>query len=275
MKKNIFLHIQKNTMDVTFKYSTNFKGLFEALTTFVDNISINYDTTSLKIQAMDSGHISMIFIELYEDQFIKYDVKKSGVITLTSNSLKSIIRSMRDNDCVSMKLIDKSNTVDFLLSDGDRTNIYSVRLIDMDFELLNMMSELEHDYIIVSKKIGINKILNDIKNIEGDETIFNIDNDKNFMIETKNDQVNLKITPTKDIAQITTFSSDKKNISVKYATKYLLNISKMLSFCRDKIICKIDTNAPLVVELNIKVEDSLSNEVSTLKYFLAPKIDDQ
>lgn len=264
-----------NTMDITFKYSNNFKGMFEALTSFVDNISIHYDKTGLKIQAMDSGHISMIFIELYEDQFTKYDVKKSGVITLTSNSLKSIIRSMRDNDSVSMTLKDKSNIVDFLLYDGDRTNIYAVRLIDMEFELLSMMNELEHDYMFVSKKIGINKILNDIKNIEGDETIFHIDADKNFIIETKNDQVGLKITPSKEIVQITSFSQEKTNISVKYATKYLLNINKMLGFCREKIICKIDMNAPLVVELNIKVDDSLSNEVSTLKYFLAPKIDDQ
>ena len=49
----------------------------------------------------------------------------------------------------------------------------------------------------------------------------------------------------------------------------------MLGFCGERIICKIDMNAPLVVELVIKVDDSISNEVSTLKYFLAPKIDDQ
>ena len=265
-------------MDITFKYLTNFKGLFDALTSFVDNVSIHYDETSFKIQAMYCGHISMIFVELHEDQFTKYNVKKSGLITLTSNSLKSIIRSMRDNDVVSMKMIDKSNIVDFLLCDGDRTNIYSVRLIDMEFELLTMMNELEHDYMIVFKKSGIHKILNDIKNIDGDETIFHSDTDKNFMIETKNDQVSLKITPTKEIAKITTFSDfseEKKNISVKYATKYLININKMLGFCGERIICKIDINAPLVVELVIKVDDSISNEVSTLKYFLAPKIDDQ
>ena len=263
-------------MDITFKYSNNFKGLLDALISFVDNVSIHYDETSLKIQAMDNGHISMIFIELCEDQFTKYNVKKSGVITLTSNSLKSIIRSMRDNDIVSMKMTDKSNNlIDFLLNDGDRTNIYSVRLIDMEFELLNMMNELEHDYMIVSKKLGINKILQDIKNIDGDETVFHVDIDKNFIIETQNDQVCLKITPTKDIVQITTFAEENKKISVKYATKYLLYIQKMLSFSRDRIMCKIDTNAPLVVEFNIKVDDSISNEVSTLKYFLAPKIDDQ
>jgi proliferating cell nuclear antigen PCNA len=263
-------------MDITFKYSNNFKGLFEALTSFVDNVSIHYDKNTLKIQAMDNGHISMIFIELCEDQFTKYNVKKSGVITLTSNSLKSIIRSMRDNDIVSMKMNDNNNNViDFLLNDGDRTNIYSVKLIDMEFELLNMMNEIEHDYMVVSKKLGINKILNDIKNIDGDETIFHIDNDKNFIIETQNDQVSLKITPAKEIAQITSFAEENKNISVKYATKYLLYIQKMLTISRDRIICKIDTNAPLVVEFNIKVDDSITDKVSTLKYFLAPKIDDQ
>ena len=72
---------------------------------------------------------------------------------------------MRDNDMVSMKMIDKSNIVDFLLCDGDRTNIYSVRLIDMEFELLSMMNELEHDYMIVFKKLGIHKILNDITSV--------------------------------------------------------------------------------------------------------------
>ena len=29
----------------------------------------------------------------------------------------------------------------------------------MEFELLNMMNELEHDYMIVFKKLGIHKIL--------------------------------------------------------------------------------------------------------------------
>jgi len=81
-------------MEATFKLSSNFKGLIEILSTFADTINMRYESECISIQALDSGNISMLNVVLRSDQFLEYKAKGTGIISLSTTSLKPLLRTI-------------------------------------------------------------------------------------------------------------------------------------------------------------------------------------
>jgi len=265
-------------MEAEFKLASNFKGIIEIISTFADNINIRFDQNGISIQALDSGNISMLNIQLFDDQFSEYTSKGTGFISMSATSLKPILKSMKDRDGLRMKLPSlESNTVDFILTDGDRKNKYSVKLMNIDIDMLNMDVEMDHDIFISTGKMAMSKILMDIKNLEGDDVEFIINQD-DLHIQVNSDQCNLKIKPAKEIMRVMTPTEEDSTFRVKFSSKYIHNIHKMLSISQSRMNLKLDKSCPLLLEMTIcSEEDALHNgnkKRSTMKYFLAPKLDD-
>ena len=78
-------------------------------------------------------------------------------------------------------------------------------------------------------KLGINKILNDIKNIDCDETIFHSDTDN---------KVSLNITPTKDIAKSRVEQGFQQPCFAKFNGRQVGSIG-MHTVCRRPTDCAI------------------------------------
>ena len=124
--------------------------------------------------------------------------------------------------------------------------------------------------------MAMSKILMDIKNLEGDDVEFIINQD-NLQIQVCSDQCNLKIKPAKEIMRVMTPTEEDYTFRVKFSSKYIHNIHKMLSICQPRMNLKLDKSSPLLLEMTLcSEEDVLQNEnkKSTMKYFLAPKLDD-
>ena len=266
-------------MEAQFKLASNFKGIIDILSTFADNINMCYDKNGISIQALDSGNISMLNIQLFEDQFLEYTSQGTGFLSMSASSLKPILKSMKDRDGLRMKLpCPESNMVDFILIDGDRKNKYSVKLMNIDIDMLNMDVTMEHDIFISTGKLAMSKILMDIKNLEGDDVEFVVNQD-NLYIQINSDQCNLKIKPAKEIMRVLT--PTEQDYHVKFSSKYIHNIHKMLSICQPRMNLKLDKTCPLLLEMTIRSEedglvDTIANKKtkSTMKYFLAPKLED-
>ena len=269
-------------MEATFKLASNFKGLIEILSTFADNINMRYEAEGISIQALDSGNISMLNVCLRADQFIDYKATGNGIISLTTTSLKPLLRTMKDRDGLRMKLAKPdSNEVDFILIDGDRKNKYSIKLLSVDIDMLNMDVQMEHDMFISTGKLAMTKILTDIKNLEGDEVKFVVCDDK-LHIEVTSDQCNLKIKPAKEIMRVMTPTEDGYIFDVRFSSKYIQYIQKMMVICQPRINLKLDKNCPLLLEMTIRTDDGdepvqtgKKPAISTMRYYLAPKIEDQ
>lgn len=268
-------------MEATFKLASNFKGLIEILSTFADNINMRYEAEGISIQALDCGNISMLNICLRADQFTDFKAKGTGIISLTTSSLKPVLRSMKDRDGLRMRLVSpESNEVEIILIDGDRKNKYSIKLLNIDIDMLNMDVEMEHDMFISTGKLAMTKILTDIKNLDGDDVQFVVCDDK-LHIEVSSDQCNLKIKPAKEIMRVMTPTEDGYTFSVKFSSKYIQYIQKMMVICQPRINLKLDKCCPLLLEMTIRSDDgdepiqtTKKPAISTMRFYLAPKIED-
>jgi proliferating cell nuclear antigen PCNA len=271
----------QRSMEATFKLASNFKGLIEILSTFADTINMRYEGEGISIQALDSGNISMLNIVLRSDQFTEYKSKGSGIISLSTASLKPLLRSMKDRDGLRIRFAgQESNEVDLILIDGDRKNKYSIKLLNVDIDMLNMDVEMEHAIFISTGKTAMTKILSDIKNLDGDEVKFVVSEDR-LHIVVNSDQCNLKIKPSREIMRVMTPTEDGYVFDVRFASKYIQYISKMMTICQPRMNLKLDTNCPLLLEMTIRTDDgeesvstAKKTAISTMRFYLAPKLDD-
>jgi|LakMenEpi03Aug12_release.lakeMendotaPanAssembly.Ray.scaffolds.fasta_scaffold539053_2 proliferating cell nuclear antigen len=261
-------------MECAFRYNSNFKGIIDLLANITENITFQFNENGMNIQAMDGSHISLLYVELFIDQFTSLVVKKPITISLSTISLKPIIRSIKDSDSISMRLKDKSSIVDIILTDGDNINKYSLNQIYIDTETLDISSYSLNRNLIMTKKIGLTKILSDIKNTDADEVILSISENK-IVFTAKSDLVSLKIKPSAEIMQVMNLSEDVENTTLRFNTKHLLNIPKILSICKPKLCIYVDNQSPLLLQVSL-LSDVKNNDgmESSIRYYIAPKIDD-
>lgn len=261
-------------MECTFRYNGNFKGIIDLLANITENITFQFNENGMNIQAMDGSHISLLYIELFIDQFTNLVVKKPITVSLSTVSLKPIIRSIKDSDNISMRVKDKSSIVDIILTDGDNINKYSLNQIYIDTETLDISSYGLNRNLIMTKKTGLTKILSDIKNTDADEVILNISENK-VVFTAKSDLVSLKIKPSSEIMQVMNLSGETDATTLRFNTKHLLNIPKILSICKPKICIHVDNQSPLLLQVSL-LSDMKNNDgmESSIRYYIAPKIDD-
>jgi len=64
--------------------------------------------------------------------------------------------------------------------------------------------------------------------------------------------------------------------TLKFNTKHILNIPKILAICKPKINIFLDNESPLLVQVSLVSDsDKKSDGIdSSIRYYIAPKIDD-
>jgi len=261
-------------MDCTFKYNSNFKGIIDILGNITDNITFKFNENGMNIQAMDGSHISLLFIELFLDQFINLEVEKPITVSLSTMSLKPILKSMKDNDIISMRVKEQSSIVDIILTDGENKNKYSINQIYVDIETLDLNSFDFNKKLINTKKNGFNKILSDIKNTDADEVILSI-KDKKIVFIAKSSMLSLKIHPSSEIMNVTDILQNDEDTTLRFNTKHLMNIPKILTICKPKLRIYLDNQSPLLLQVSLLSDDKNDDGMeSSIHYYIAPKIDD-
>jgi proliferating cell nuclear antigen len=261
-------------MECTFRYNSNFKGIIDILANITENITFKFHQNGMNIQAMDGSHISLLYIELFIDQFTTLVAEKPITVSLSTTSLKPIIRSMKESDCISMRVKDQSSIVDIILIDGDNKNKYSLNQIYIDTETLDISSYGLNSNLIMTKKSGFTKILTDIKNTDADEVILSIIDNK-VVFTAKSDLVSLKIKPSSEIMEVKNFSQDDEKTILRFNTKHLMNIPKILNICKPKLRIYVDNQSPLLLQVSL-LSDINNNDgmESSISFYIAPKIDD-
>lgn len=261
-------------MQCTFKYNSNFKGIVELLSHITETITFHFTENGMNIQAMDPSHISLIYIELFIDQFTNLDVPKPFTISLATTTLKPIVRSIRDTDVVSLKVKEQSAIVDIILDDGDNRNKYSLQQLYVDIESLDITSHDISSNLIITNRIGFSKILSDIKNTDANEIILHVDN-TNVSITAQSEMLSLKIKPSSEVMKVHKITACEPT-TLKFNTKHILNIPKILAICKPKINIFLDNESPLLVQVSLVSDsDKKSDGIdSSIRYYIAPKIDD-
>ena len=162
--------------------SIAFKILVEALKEILTDINLEFDQNGIKIQSLDSSRTVLVYLTLEAENFEKYHCKSKKVIGVNTLNLFKLIKTMNNNDTLSLYLSkDNISQLGILIENGEKNSqtTYNLNLIDIDEQDINI-PDLEFNSIITMPSNDFQKLLRDAHNICDIIEIISINNQLTF-----------------------------------------------------------------------------------------------
>jgi proliferating cell nuclear antigen len=222
------------------------------------------------MQSMDTSHVCLVHFELKSEGFDHFRCDRPQTIGINLVNMAKILKCAGNNDIITMKAEDDGDalTLMFESEKNDRISDFSLKLMTIDCEQLGIP---EQEYS-VSAKIPANeyqRIMRDLASI-GDNTMISATKD-GIKFSTAGDigaaNMTLRHSNSADKADEHVVIELQDPVAQSFALRYLNNFAKATPLA-SSVKLGLSKDVPLVVEFIIP-------DVGGLKFYLAPKIDDE
>ncbi|XP_002131861.1 proliferating cell nuclear antigen-like [Ciona intestinalis] len=246
------------------------KKVQEALKDIVNEASWDCTSSGLSLQAMDSSHVSLVQLTLRADGFEKYRCDRNLAMGINMTSMSKILRCAGNEDVITLRADDTADLLEMVFESpkGEKISNYDMKLMDIDCEQLGIPDQ-EYSCTIKMPSHEFARICRDLSQIgecviitctkdgvqfsaKGDLGSGTIKLSQNSAAEKEDDQVTIEMT---------------EPVQLTFAIKYL-NLFTKATPLSGAVCLSMSNDIPLVVEY--KIED-----MGHIKYFLAPKIEDE
>lgn len=232
---------------------------------------VNFDATSegIACQAMDSSHVCLCSVLLRSELFDPYRCDRNITLGMNTGTMSKILKCAGNDESIVMKAEDNADNIHFIFEkpNQERVSNFEMKLMDLDSEHLGIPDQ-QYDATISLPSNELQRICRDLSQFGDTVTIACTKDGISFSCEgdTGKGEVILRQNAAVD--------SDDKSVKIEinepvtqtYAMRFLIFFTKAtsLSDCVQLSICK---DVPLVTEYKIGSD-------GYIRYFLAPKIDD-
>lgn len=256
-------------LECVIKDSQIFRKTLEALKEIVEEVNIEFNDDGLYVQAMDSSHCSLVSLNFENQGFDTYRCGEKTTIGLNLAALLKIIKCGDSNDQLHIEKDPNEALlkIKFESSDGGRRQEFSLNLITLEDESLNI-PESEPEAKVEMTCGCFQKICRDMAQFG--ETI---------KIKVNEDNIIFQVVGTSTQA-VTSFGSnsaansdDSVSISCTESLELSFNIKFLNTFAKaapvaEKVTLSLSEKSPLLVTFD------LPDDIGSIKYYLAPKVDE-
>ena len=288
-----------------------FRKIVAALSELVEQGNFMVDGNMISFQGMDSSHVSLVSMQLTESGFDQYRCDDDQCLGIQFAALNKILKCMTSKDSLSIQAQKDGDVVNFIFESMDqkRYSNFELKLNDIDQEQLGI-PDTEYDTIIEMPSSEFQRICRDLAAIgdtvtisatkqgvkfsvngdigSGDMTIKGMmnsskqsssskvksepkDPDETQMEEDEDDDMMANDANVDDDdlgdSDATVKISLSDSVQQTFSLRYLNNFTKATGLST-KVILRMGTEVPLEVEYKI------GDNFGALRYYLAPKIDD-
>lgn len=247
-----------------------FKKVLEAIKDLVPNANWECSSTGIAVQAMDSSHVSLVSISLNSDGFAPYRCDRNVTLGMETANLSKILKCASNDDSITIKAEDGGDLVTFLFESPsqDRECEYKMRLMDIDSEHLGIPDQ-DYDAVVTMPSSEFQRICRDLTQIGDSVTIHCTKEGVQF--SAKGDLGDGKVT----LKQNSSVDKEEEQVSIvlndpvelTFALRYLNFFTKATPLS-STVKMSLKEDVPLVLDYSV-------GEIGNLKYYLAPKIDEE
>jgi len=285
-----------------------FRKIVAALSDLVEQGNFMVDSNMISFQGMDSSHVSLVALQLTESGFEGYRCDHDQCLGIQFSALNKILKCMTAKDSLSIQARDDGDVVSFIFEspDSKRYSNFELKLNDIDQEQLGI-PQTEYATTIKMPSAEFQRICRDLSAIGDTVTIsatkdgvkFSVNGDIGSGDMTLKGLINAsglkkKIKDEADaetqmdceeetndvpVANIDDDDEDcdgnldnavmitlEEMVTQTFSLRYLNNFTKATGLS-DKVTLRMGAEVPLEVEYKIA-------DFGSLRYYLAPKIDD-
>jgi len=274
-----------------------FKKIVSALSDLVEQGNFQVDSNMISFQGMDSSHVSLVSMQLTEGGFENYRCDSNQVLGIQFAALNKILKCMTSKDSLSIQAQDDGDLINFIFESADqkRYSNFELKLNDIDAEQLGI-PDTDYGTTVKMPAAEFQRICRDLAAIGDTVTIsatkqgvqFAVDGDigagsmtiKGMVDGAVKDETGTMDDDEDMAMQVPAHNVDddgeredngvriqlEESVQQTFSLRYLNNFTKATGLSKE-VVLRMGADVPLEVEYRIA-------DFGSLRYYLAPKIDD-
>lgn len=263
-KNQISNQTQKKTNMLSCTISTKLmKNVVDAMKDMLTDVNFGFSETGLRINSMDSSHVSLVAIQLNNECFEQYSLDSNTTLGINLLSFGNIVKSVSDSD--KLTLTSKCGDVLNITCESDKRDFcfqYELKLMCIDTEHVEV-PETDYKCRVRMSSVKFNQIVRQLS-VFGDTVKISMNADGvSFGVEGSEGKANIE---GRNMSGENIVIDRCDESSQAYAMRYIAFFCKAAPLA-DTVILEWSEGIPLHVEYRIE-------EKYSVNYYLAPKIDD-
>jgi proliferating cell nuclear antigen len=245
--------------------------LVEAIKDLVVNANLDISSSGISLQAMDTSHVSLVALHMPPKLFQHFYVERNTSIGLCLQSVSKVLKCAGNNDMITLKAEEKAENLHLIFENPKQTTFshFALRLLDLDAEHLGIPDQ-EYQATVHLSAIEFQGIVRDLGQI-GDTVKITISKEGvRFQVDGTLGQGSLhcKPNPSENVRENVHVHCEGV-VSLTFALRYLGFFIKATPMS-EQVILRMSPDVPLVVEYKL----GSAQDTGSLRFYLAPKIDD-
>ncbi|NWI65103.1 PCNA protein, partial [Todus mexicanus] len=252
------------------------KRVLEALKDLITEACWDLGSGGISLQSMDSSHVSLVQLTLRSEGFDTYRCDRNIAmgVNLTRMDLlvlaEVVLLGVGKGKMKFRVMTSPNHLVNlcFVPSDQEKVSDYEMKLMDLDVEQLGI-PEQEYSCVVKMPSAEFARICRDLSHI-GDAVVISCAKDGvKFSANGELGNGNIKLSQTSNVDKEEEAVTIEMNepVQLTFALRYLNFFTKATPLS-PTVTLSMSADVPLVVEYKIA-------DMGHLKYYLAPKIEDQ
>ena len=219
---------------------------------------------------MDTSHVSLVSLMLNADGFEHYRCDRNLSMGMNLNNMAKLLKCANNDDVITLKADDNGDTVIFMFEspNQDKISDFEMKLMDIDSEHLGIPDQ-EYSATVTMPAAEFQRICRDLASI-GETVNISVTKD-GIRFSTKGDIGRANITcrqnTSVDNKEEETRINLEEAVTLSFALRYLNSFTKATPLA-PQVTLKMSRELPIVVEYAME-------QVGYIRYFLAPKIEDE
>lgn len=246
------------------------KKLIEAMKDLFADVNFDCTSSGITCQAMDSSHVCLCSVLLRNDAFDPYRCDRNLTLGMNCVTMSKILKCAGNDESITLRSEDNADNVTFIYErpNHERVSKFEMKVMDIDSEHLGIPTQ-DYDAVIEMPSGEFSRITRDLSQFGDTVTIACTKDGIRFSCEGETGKGSITLRQNAS-------SEDNEGEEVKitlneavtqtYAMRFLILFARAQSLSK-KVSLSICNDVPLVAEYRI-------GDVGHIRYFLAPKIDD-
>ncbi|OBS72490.1 hypothetical protein A6R68_12928 [Neotoma lepida] len=227
------------------------KKVLEALKDLINEACWDISSGGVNLQSMDSSHVSLVQLTLRSEGFDTYRCDRNLAMGVNLTSMSKILKCAGNEDIITLRAEDNADTLALV------------------FEAPNQEKEQEYSCVVKMPSGEFARICRDLSHI-GDAVVISCAKDGvKFSASGELGNGNIKLSQTSNVDKEEEAVTIEMNepVQLTFALRYLNFFTKATPLS-PTVTLSMSADVPLVVEYKI-------SDMGHLKYYLAPKIEDE
>jgi len=246
------------------------KKVMDSLKDLIKEAVWDVNGESLSLQSMDSSHVSLVMVTLMSEGFESFRCDKNLALGVNMDTMQKLMKCAASDDVFTIKAEDNgdSMTMVFEGKNGDKISEYEMKLMDLDIEQLGIPDQ-DYSCEVTMPSAEFQRICRDLSNIGESVNITIVKSGVDFSARGDVGTAKIHLTESANVDKEKDAVTIQVNepVNLTFALRYLNFFTKATPLS-GSVKLSISPDVPMVVTYEIE-------DVGHVKYFLAPKIEDE